>query len=77
MLTDWKENMRELFEPDAEAVTYRSAEECVEKVRYLLAHENERQTIAAAGQRRTLHDHTYAHRAVQLDRIVHEALLTN
>ncbi len=77
LLTDWKERLPDLFEPDAEVVTYSSAEECVEKVRYLLAHESERASIAAAGQRRTLRDHTFAHRAAQLDAILAEALSGN
>lgn len=76
MLTDWKQNMSELFEPDAEVVTYRGVEECVEKVRYLLTHEDERQSIAAAGQRRTLRDHTYAQRAQQIDHIIRLAFRT-
>ncbi|HEX7808284.1 MAG TPA: FkbM family methyltransferase, partial [Thermoanaerobaculia bacterium] len=74
LLTDRKDRLPELFEPDAEVVTYASAAECVEKVRYLLAHESERAWIAAAGQRRTLRDHTFAHRAAQLDAILTDAL---
>jgi spore maturation protein CgeB len=45
-----------------EVVTYRSGDECVEKTRYLLAHDSERRAIAAAGHRRTLRDHTYFQR---------------
>jgi len=74
LLTDWKPNLRELFEPDAEVVTYRDAGECVEKVRYLLGHEAERRAVAAAGQRRTLRDHTFADRAARIDAVVREAL---
>lgn len=74
LLTDWKENMAELFEPEVEAVTYRSVEECVEKAQYLLAHEDERRKIASAGQRRTMSEHTYAHRAGQLDQLIRSAL---
>lgn len=74
LLTDWKENMAELFEPDLEAVTYESVEECVEKAQYLLAHEDERRKIASAGQRRTLREHTYAARAEQLDQLIRAAL---
>jgi hypothetical protein len=62
LLTDWKDNLPELFEPDVEVVTYRSGDECVEKTRYLLAHDSERRAIAAAGHRRTLRDHTYFQR---------------
>ena len=74
LLTDWKANLRELFEPDAEVVAYRDAEECVEKVRYLLDHEAERRRIAAAGQRRTLRDHTFASRAALIDAVIREEL---
>lgn len=70
MLTDWRANIGELFERNAEVVTYRSAEECAEKARWLLDHPTERAAIAAAGQRRTLSSHTFQHRAPQLDRII-------
>jgi hypothetical protein len=74
LLTDWKANQSELFEPDAEMVSYRSSEECIEKVRYLLDHDDERRRIALAGQRRTLKSHTFAERAEQLDQLVRSAL---
>lgn len=73
LLTDARSNLRELFEPDVEVVDYRSAEECVEKVKYLLEHEDERKKIAEAGQRRTLRDHSFDNRAVQLDQIIKRA----
>ncbi|HEX8500593.1 MAG TPA: glycosyltransferase [Pyrinomonadaceae bacterium] len=74
LLTDAKENLSELFEPDAEVVAYRDADECVEKVKYLLKHESRRRDIAAAGQRRTLRDHTFASRAALIDTVVREEL---
>jgi hypothetical protein len=76
LLTDWKANLPDLFESDLEMVSYRSSEECIEKVRYLLDHEDERQRIARAGQRRTLRDHTFAQRARQLDALIHDAILS-
>lgn len=77
LLTDWKPNLCELFEPDVEVVAYRSAEECVEKVRYLLRHESMRRDIAAAGQRRTLRDHTFTSRAALIDAVIREELSNN
>lgn len=74
LLTDWKENLSELFEPGKEVLTYRSAEECVEKVNYILEHEDERRSIAAAGQRRTLQEHTFDNRAARIDEIISNAL---
>jgi hypothetical protein len=70
LLTDWKQDLHEIFDPDHEVVTYKSAEECVEKVKYLLSHEKECEAIAAAGQRRTLRDHTFQRRAAQLDETI-------
>ncbi|HEX9962245.1 MAG TPA: glycosyltransferase [Pyrinomonadaceae bacterium] len=70
LLTDWKENLSELFEPDKEVLTYRSAAECVEKIGYILAREDERRAIAAAGQRRTLREHNFDKRAARIDEII-------
>ena len=67
LLTDHGSNLAELFVPDEEVVTYRSSEEAVEKVRYLLDHEAERRRIAAAGQARTLSAHSFAKRCARID----------
>lgn len=74
LMTDWKVNLPEMFEPDVEIVTYRSADECAEKVNYLLAHTDELTAIAVAGQRRTLRDHTYLNRSEQLAEILQELI---
>ncbi|MEO8435099.1 MAG: glycosyltransferase [Pyrinomonadaceae bacterium] len=74
LLTDWKENLSELFQPDVEVVAYRSAAECAEKVQYLLDHEYERRSIAMAGQKRTLLDHTFDRRAERLDQLIREEI---
>ena len=70
LLTDWKENIHELFEPEKEVITYRTAEECVEKAKWLLEHPEEREKIAKAGQARCLRDHTFYRRAFVLDEII-------
>ena len=70
LLTDWKINLPDIFEPDVEVVTYRNVEECIEKVEYLLQNEAERQAIAAAGQKRTLRDHTYRQRVGELHQTI-------
>lgn len=66
LVVDNKKNLGALFELDREVVTYDNAREAVEKITYLLEHEDERAQIAAAGQQRTLRDHTYAHRMEEL-----------
>jgi hypothetical protein len=75
LITDWKRNLAELFKPDVEIVTYKSAEECCEKVNYLLNHESELEAIARAGQRRTLENYTFGHRAAQLDELIRQRLV--
>jgi spore maturation protein CgeB len=74
LLTDWKENLGDLFEPDVEVVTYRSASECAEKVHYLLRHPEEREAIACAGRKRTLSDHTINQRMVELDGLIRQRI---
>lgn len=74
MVTDWKDNLPELFEPDKQVVTYRTADECVEKVAWLLDHPKEREEIARAGQARTLREHTFAQRALLLNEIIHKQM---
>lgn len=66
LLTDRKDNLADLFEPDREVAVYSSAAECAERARYLIEHEAERQAIARAGQQRTLREHTYQHRMQEL-----------
>ena len=74
LITDWKVNLHKMFGPSKEVVTYRSSEECVELIQYYLEHDDERETIARAGQQRTLHEHTYYHRMQELVDIVRKYL---
>ncbi|MFN5891472.1 MAG: glycosyltransferase, partial [Dolichospermum sp.] len=74
LLTDWKPNLPKLFEPDREVVTDRSVEECLEKVNWLLENPKEIELIAIAGQERTIKDHCFEQRAIQLDQIIRKEL---
>jgi hypothetical protein len=74
LLTDTGANMKELFEPGAEVVVYTSVDEAVDKVRYLLENDKERENIAQAGHRRTLRDHTFANRCQLIDEIIRAKL---
>lgn len=74
LLTDWKTNIGELYEPDCEVAVYRSVDEAVEKARWLSDHPSEREAIAVAGARRTLTSHTFSHRAAQIDEIIRDQL---
>jgi spore maturation protein CgeB len=74
LLTDWKSDLKEIFEPDSEVVSYRSADELVDKVGWLMSRPAEAAKIAAAGQRRTLRDHTFGARAPYLAEIFRNAV---
>jgi spore maturation protein CgeB len=76
LLTSYRDNMAEMFEPDVEAVLYRSPAECRERARWLLDHPNDAERIAQAGHRRTLRDHTYASRAALVDEALKEYVNT-
>jgi spore maturation protein CgeB len=70
LVTDWKDNITDLFVPDKEIVTYKSIDECIEKVKWLNAHPTERDAIAKAGQKRTLKEHTFENRCIALEKII-------
>lgn len=74
LFTDTGTNMKDLFEEDKEVVTYRSVDEAVEKVSYLLDHPDEADQIAKAGQARTLRDHTVMNRCQQIDEVIQKLL---
>jgi hypothetical protein len=74
LVTDAKVNLGELFEPGREVVTYTTADELAEQVRYYLAHEEERRAIATAGQQRTLREHGYDKRMVELANLLEARL---
>ncbi len=58
------------FEPGKELFVVHSTEEAVERYRYLLAHDAERQAVGRAARERVLREHTFRHRARQLVGIV-------
>jgi len=74
LVTEHRDNLATLFDPEGEVVAYRDTQECVEKLRYLLEHPRERDAIASAGQRRTLEHHTYQTRMADLLQIIRARL---
>jgi hypothetical protein len=62
LITDYKDNLNDLFEVGKEVVAYRSSEECIDLIHYYMKHPKEARLIAEAGQRRTLRDHSYEER---------------
>lgn len=74
LITDWKTNLREMFEPGKEVIAYRSPEECAELIQCYLEHGDERKAVARAGQQRTLREHTYYQRMQELVEIIRKYL---
>ncbi len=66
VLTDWREQMDALFEPQKEIISYKELEEIPDLVRYYLAHPEERKRITQAARQRVLAEHTWEHRLQDL-----------
>ncbi len=62
LLTESAPNLAALFEPGREVVPYDGPDDLVAQATRLLEDDVERSRNPAAGQRRTLADHTYARR---------------
>jgi hypothetical protein len=74
LVTESATNLPDFFEPGREVVAYDGVDDLVEKIRHFVKHDEERREIAAAGQRRTLSEHTYGRRIRQLTRILESRL---
>ncbi len=65
-LTNYSDELAEMFEPDSEVLVWRNRHELLEKVRYYGEHSEAGDRIRAAGRKRALACHTYTHRFEQL-----------
>lgn len=74
MLSDWREDALTLFEPDVEAVYFRSLDELPELVDRYNKAPGECQKIAEAARQRFLAEHTAAHRMAELSARLNELL---
>jgi spore maturation protein CgeB len=74
LLTDWKENLHELFALDREVISYKNVKECIEKAKWLISNPKQCSEIAKAGQSRTLKDHTLKTRMDELNNIIRKHL---
>lgn len=62
LLTDYVPYIEELFEDGKHLVLYRSIEEAIDKAKYYLSHDEEREKIAQAGLEEVTRAHTIDHR---------------
>jgi spore maturation protein CgeB len=70
MIVDEGRNLADIFEPGQEVITYSSTQECVDAVERMLADGAACAEIAAAAQRRTLTEHTYRRRTLELSKLL-------
>jgi spore maturation protein CgeB len=66
LLTDYRRQLEQVFEPGREVVCYSSIEEIEDLTAYYVQHEHERRQIAARAHARVLQEHTYVHRLTRL-----------
>lgn len=60
------------FEPEREIIVVNSEDEALERYRYLLTHDSEREALANAAHERFLKQHTFQHRARELQAVIRE-----
>ncbi|MBI3589603.1 MAG: glycosyltransferase [Candidatus Liptonbacteria bacterium] len=66
VLTQMTHDLPEYYKLDKEIVAFRSLPELIKKIKYYLKREDERERIALAGYTRTLRDHTYEKRFIEI-----------
>jgi spore maturation protein CgeB len=66
LLTDFKDNLGALFEPDREVVAWRSIDDCLTSIGHYIGDDSGRAAIAHAGQTKTTTQHTYRHRTSEI-----------
>ncbi|QWG17069.1 glycosyltransferase [Bradyrhizobium sediminis] len=66
LLTDFKDNLHTLFEPNREVAVWRGNDDCLAGIGRALEDDQGRAAIARAGQARTMAQHTYRHRTREI-----------
>lgn len=74
LITEKKSNLSELFDVGTEVIEYSSPAEAADFARKILADPPRLDLLAASGQRRTLGEHTYRHRAALLTRTIDDVV---
>jgi spore maturation protein CgeB len=67
LLTEDAPNIKELYDPHEEVMTYHDTDHLIDIINYYSNHPQERMEIAAAGQKRTLTMHSLAQRGFELE----------
>lgn len=76
LVTEKGKNTSDLFESGKEVLTYTSVADAVQVVKTALANFDRYESVAAAGQVRTLTEHTYQQRALEIDLVLRNLFVT-
>lgn len=74
-ISDGGEYLGSFFEVGEEIVGYGNVDELIEKIRYYLAHDEERKRIALNGYRRVMKDHRIGQRMVQAAELIVKGMM--
>lgn len=66
LMTSMADDLDNYYELGKEIVVYKNVKDMPERIKYYLDHEDERKEIAEAGYRRTVRDHTYDKRLIEI-----------
>jgi spore maturation protein CgeB len=72
LLTDYRRQLEDLFEPGKEVICFQDPREIRDMVRFYLTHENSRHKVVAKARQRVLAEHTYEHRIKVMCRVMRE-----
>jgi spore maturation protein CgeB len=72
LLTDAQAALEELFDPETELTTWRSLDECRDKLRFYRDHPKARKDIIRNARRRILAEHTYENRLEKIAALVRD-----
>lgn len=70
LLTNYAEGLENYYEIGKEVVCWKNSKDLIDKIKYYLKHEKEREGIAKVGFERTLCDHTYEKRFNEIFKII-------
>lgn len=73
LLTNWVPTLEELFKDGKHLVTYKTLDEMVEKAKYYIERDEEREKIAKAGHKEFLAHHTYKKRVEEVLNLIKTA----
>ncbi|MCR4584438.1 MAG: glycosyltransferase [Lachnospiraceae bacterium] len=74
LMTNYQEELPELYEPGVEAEYFSSTEELLDKCAYYLDHEEDRAAIAKRGYERTVSSHSYDIRIAEMIRLINSTI---